>query len=220
MNLEKTENTFVLGIFTALVGLLAAVLLAFFAKITAQPIAEANAANAMQSLKAVLPEFNRTAAITIDEIDFCGAFADKKLVAIAASTVSKGYGGDIKTLVGLNPDGTVRTVVITENNETPGLGSNVCERKIKKTLSSLFKKSDNNSALPPNKILDYYSGKSLSPNDPAWKVAKDGGDCPYITGATVSSRAVAEAVYKVLSVYTQNCEKLASFFNSAVQEVK
>ena len=66
--------------------------------------------------------------------------------------------------------------------------------------------------LPPNKILDYYSGKSLDKSANAWQITKDGGSCPYITGATVSSRAVCKAVYMIVSTYVQNRESINSEF--------
>ena len=103
----------------------------------------------------------------------------------------------------MNADGSIRTVLVIENNETPGLGSNVCVRKEQKNLKTLFNSKSQNNKIAPNKILDYYSGKSIT-SSAEWKVAKDGGDCPYITGATVSSRAVCKAVYHIVSVYSAN----------------
>ena len=57
MNFNKTENTAVLGVFLALTGFIAAILLAYFSQITAAPIAEAAAESANKSLAAVLPPF-------------------------------------------------------------------------------------------------------------------------------------------------------------------
>lgn len=220
MDLTKTENTFVLGIFLALTGLIAALLLAFCAKQTAGPISAAAAIEANKSLVAVLPPFKTKKTAVFDDIIFTAVFdADKKFAGIAGECAEKGYAGEIRTLVGMNPDGSVRTVIVLENNETPGLGSNVCVRKETKTLKSLFsgeKKSDN--ALPPNRILDYYSNKKLDKSQNAWQITKDGGDCPYITGATVSSRALCKAVYKIVSAYGNNRESINSKFNAGEEK--
>lgn len=43
------------------------------------------------------------------------------------TTKSKGYGGDIYVMVGIKSDGTIDTVKLMDNNETPGLGSQVGE---------------------------------------------------------------------------------------------
>lgn len=206
MNLNKTENTAVLGIFLAFTGLLAALLLAFFADITAKPIAEAAAESANKSLASVMPPFKSKKTAVFNKIKFTGVYDEKGVLAgVAGETSVKGYGGDIRTLAGMNPDGSIRHVIVLENHETPGLGSNVCVRKEQKTLKTLFSAKKNTSALAPNRILDYYSGKSVTDGTP-WKVARDGGDCPYITGATVSSRALCKAVYEIVSVYSQNIQ--------------
>lgn len=214
MELNKTENTFVLGIFLALTGLIAALLLAFCAKQTAEPIAAAAAIEANKSLVSVMPSFKTKKTAVFKDITYTAVFDENnKLAGIAGESSEKGYGGAIKTLVGMNPDGTVRTVIVLENNETPGLGSNVCVRKETKTLKSLFcggKKSEN--SLPPNKILDYYSNKKLDKTRNAWQITKDGGDCPYITGATVSSRALCKVVYRIVSTYVNNRTVINSKF--------
>lgn len=205
MNLNKTENTFVLGIFLAVTGLIAALLLAYFARLTAVPIAEAAFKSANKSLASVMPPFAAQKTVVFENMTFIGVFNDKnELLGIAGKSSAKGYGGDIKTLVGMNVDGSIRHVIVLENNETPGLGSNVCVRKEQKTLKTLFSGKKNKSALAPNRILDYYSGKTLQKDSEEWRVVKDGGDCPYITGATVSSRALCKAVYHIVSVYNKN----------------
>lgn len=206
MNINKSENVFILGIILAITGLLAALLMAYFAKITAKPIADAAYAAANRSLLLVMPPFENKRSIVFEKIKFTGVYdKENKLIGIAGEFSEKGYGGDIKTLTGMNADGSIRTVLVIENNETPGLGSNVCVRKEQKNLKTLFNSKSQNNKIAPNKILDYYSGKSItSANE--WKVAKDGGDCPYITGATVSSRAICKAVYHTTSVYSLNSE--------------
>ena len=205
MNLNKTENTFVLGIFLAATGLVAALVLAYFSKLTAEPITRATAENANKALASVVPPFKNKKSTVFENIRFTAVYNEYNVcTGIAGETSVKGYGGEIKTLVGINPDGSIRTVIITEQNETPGLGSNVCVRKETKTLKSIFSRKNNVDSLPPNKILDYYSGKSLEKNNNVWQITKDGGNCPYITGATVSSRAVCRAVYNIISTYTEN----------------
>ena len=204
MNLNKTENTAVLGIFLALTGLIAALLLAFFSDITQKPIAQAAEESANKSLISVMLPFKSKKTVVFKNITFSCVYDEKGiLIGVAGETSVKGYGGDIRTLVGMNVDGSIRHVIVLDNNETPGLGSNVCVRKEQKNLKTLFTAEKKDSSLAPNRILDYYSGKKINSDSP-WKVAKDGGDCPYITGATVSSRALCEAVYEIVSVYSHN----------------
>ena len=192
MNLNKTENTAILGIFLAFTGLIAALLLAICAKQTAAPIARAAALEANKSLISVMPPFKTQKSTVFNNIRFTAVFdAQGKLAGIAGETSVKGYGGEIKTLAGMNPDGSIRTVIILENNETPGLGSNVCERKFRKTVFNFYKPLP--PGLPPNPILDQFTNLSASP-DLEWKVKRDGGTFDFVTGATITSRAILEAV--------------------------
>lgn len=84
----------------------------------------------------------------------------------------KGYSGDIELLTGTDKEGTVRRVQVLKHQETPGLGDQVEEGK-----------SD---------WLKSFRGKSLS--NATFKVKKDGGDFDSFTGATITPRAITEAV--------------------------
>ena len=70
MNLNKTENTAVLGIFLALTGLIAALMLAFFANITEKPIAQAAEESANKSLISVMPPFKSKKTVVFKNITF------------------------------------------------------------------------------------------------------------------------------------------------------
>ena len=94
-------------------------------------------------------------------------------------------------MVSFDPNGKILAVRILEHNETPGLGAAVCERKFQKTIFNLG--APRPAGLPPNPVLDQFHGR-LAAEGGNWKVSKDGGDLIFRTGATVSSRAVTEAV--------------------------
>ena len=221
MKLKDSENYLVLGTFLALTGGIAALILAGFAQLTAKPIAEAKLRKVNQALQEVLPAFDNTPSENTVvktspngwEVTFYGALQGGELVGVAATASSPdGYGGKLTSLLALDPDGTVRTiqtgdqqrsaVLITEQTETPGLGTNVCERKNVKTIFNLFE-DKSNAGLPPNRVLDQFAGKTATAAAP-WKVEKDGGEMIYITGATVTSRAVTELVYQIAVTYDRD----------------
>ena len=80
-------------------------------------------------------------------------------------TVSeRGYGGDIKLICGLNPDGSVCAVKTLSHAETSGIGSRV---------------ADNQSGYGKN-----YTGKT----------SKDYEEVDALSGATISSKAYKKAV--------------------------
>jgi len=205
MNLKDNENLFVLGSFLALTSIISGVLLAVFSDVVAQPIAEAKLRNTNQSLEMILPAFDNQPSENVTEIDgvkFLGATKDGKLVAVAAEASAKGYSGPVEALIGIEPDGKIIAVLITKQTETPGLGTNVCERKTQKTVGNMFDKQE---GLPPNKILDQFKGQTSDGN---WKVKKDGGTIEYITGATITSRAVTAVVNRADSTFVKNKAKI------------
>ena len=108
---------------------------------------------------------------------------DKPVAAILEATAPDGYSGAIQLLVGADFSGTVLGARVTEHHETPGLGD-----KIELRLSDW---------------ITHFSGKTIATgNDAHWAVKKDGGDFDQFTGATITPRAVVNAV-KRAGLYAQ-----------------
>ena len=218
--LKETENILVLGIFLGICAAIAALVLAKVDDMTREPIKKMKMQAVNNALKEVLPAFDNSPGnntFVKDGITFYGAMKDGQLVAVAASGVSmKGYSGKIVAMIGLKLDGSIRkiaadkklsAVLITEQKETPGLGTVVCERKRQKTIISIFEKPGKDANLPPkNKILDQFADK-IAGSTP-WKVTKDGGKFDYMTGATISSKAVTGVVYKIARTYVVNSKEI------------
>ena len=101
-------------------------------------------------------------------------------VGVVLSFVApNGYGGPIGLLMGVDAKGRVLGVRVTESHETPGLGDYI-------------EKSHGD-------WIDQFQGKSLAdPAGPLWRVRKDGGIFTYVTGATITPRAVVAAVHHAL----------------------
>ncbi|EQC1350519.1 electron transport complex subunit RsxG, partial [Escherichia coli] len=108
---------------------------------------------------------------------------DKPVAAVLETTAPDGYSGAIQLLVGADFNGTVLGTRVTEHHETPGLGD-----KIELRLSDW---------------ITHFAGKKISGADDAnWAVKKDGGDFDQFTGATITPRAVVNAV-KRAGLYAQ-----------------
>lgn len=99
-----------------------------------------------------------------------------QLVAAALETTAPdGYSGAIQLLVGADFNGTVLGTRVIEHHETPGLGDKI-ELRISDWIS-------------------FFSGKKIDgPDDTRWAVKKDGGMFDQFTGATITPRAVVNAV--------------------------
>lgn len=109
--------------------------------------------------------------------------------AVFRTIAPNGYNGAIKLLVGVYANGEVSGVRVVAHKETPGLGDGIDERKSDWILS--------------------FTGNSLE--DPAldyWQVKKDGGSFDQFTGATITPRAVVQAVKNTLLYFEQNKQRV------------
>lgn len=94
---------------------------------------------------------------------------------IVETTAPDGYSGNIDLIVALTPDGTILGSRVLNHQETPGLGDKIEARRSPWILS--------------------FNGKTVTEDNAAkWAVRKDGGDFDQFTGATITPRAVVNAV--------------------------
>ncbi|WP_088331700.1 electron transport complex subunit RsxG [Lacimicrobium sp. SS2-24] len=110
--------------------------------------------------------------------------------ALAIETMTpNGYSGNIHLLVGIDMQGVISGVRVLQHRETPGLGDKI-DRRISDWILS-------------------FDGKSLDNTHPqSWAVRKDGGDFDQFTGATITPRAVIEAVRDTLVFASENRQRI------------
>jgi electron transport complex protein RnfG len=102
----------------------------------------------------------------------------KELGAAVESTMG-GFGGNLKVLVGFDPDGKILGYTLLEHAETPGLGAKA---------DRWFQKGEKGDII----------GKD--PREPL-TVSKDGGQVDAITASTITSRAFLLAVNNAYNAY-------------------
>ena len=111
------------------------------------------------------------------------------VAAIFNSIAPNGYSGKIHLLVGVYFDGSIAGVRALKHSETPGLGDAIEIRK-------------------SDWVLD-FDGKSLgNPPRAQWLVKRDKGVYDQFTGATITPRAIVQAVKNTLLYYEQNAGEL------------
>ena len=178
--MSKKESTFLnMTITLFAITIIAGVSLGFINDITEQPIKDAKIAKKTNALKLVLPDFNNKIVESVklvnhelakDSIEIYPGFQDEKHVGTAIiGSSEKGYSGLVKIMVGFEPNGTIKNIVVLEQKETPGLGTKMKD----------------------DKFLRQFRGKNPAEYDV--KPTKDGGDVDALTGATITTRAFGEA---------------------------
>ena len=200
-DMTKASNPFYLAFFLLVVCGVSTLVMAYTAVKTEGPIRISQAKETADSLKLILPAFdNDPAADAIDltspdgePVKLYTAKNGGLVVGYAAEASASGFGGKVAGIVSFKPDGTIDTVIVKSgHSETPGIGTKVTDRSVRRTISDVVKgvKPDT-SKLPPNAALDSYSG--VKPGDTKWTKEKDG--VHFVSGATYSSNAVCDLVW-------------------------
>jgi len=166
--------------------LAATFLLALTNNVTAPKIQSLAAGNEKNSRAEVLPEadtFSDEKALTADGKEykyFIGYDENGNIAGYTFTTSAKGYGGDVVIMTGVDTSGAVTGITTLVLNETAGLGMNAQKESYR----------------------NQYIGKSgVIGVSTAGNRAENGIDA--MTGATITSKAVTDAVNIALGLYAQ-----------------
>lgn len=118
--------------------------------------------------------------------------AGQPAALILETTAPDGYSGRIDLIVAVRADGSVSGVRAVTQRETPGLGDYIDPKKDKDKKSPWIMQ---------------FTGLEAA-RLPQCKVKKDGGDIAYHTGATISARAVTNAVARAARYAADNQNRL------------
>ncbi len=157
-------------LFLTLVVFISVIALTFTNGVTEERIVDARREAIKEMLQTLFPEMDDF--IYDEAAERYTATSDNVPLGRAFMAVAVGYGGPIDILVGLEKDNALRGIKIISQKETPGLGAKITEAA----------------------FLDQFAGqigKTLA-------LTKDGGTIDAITGATISSSAVVEAVKEAI----------------------
>lgn len=176
----------------AVIGIVAAGLLAGVHSLTVDRIAVENERRSLAMLDQLLPEgsydnelirdrFTTSVPDLEPDSTIYRARSGETPVAVLADVVTaRGYSGDIRLLVAVDPNGTVLGVRVLEHRETPGLGDLIEAER-----------SD---------WIEQFDGTALgSPPIDEWRTSKRGGEFDTLSSATITSSAVVDAVRQVLA---------------------
>jgi len=185
--------------------------LSYVNKITLEPRAAAEQTVLNRNLKLVLPpETDSTSQeYTVNGVKFFRALDQNgRLLAYAAEGASnKGFGGEVRVLVGISPAGEILGIIVSRHSETPGLGTQVTDRKTTQSFWYTITGRAKVDAFPPNACLDSYTGKNLAST---FSFGAGANQVLAISGATISSKAVLAAVNAVTAAWQQKFPAPAS----------
>lgn len=157
--------------------------------LTIAPKAATKLAKKVEALKGVLPPFDNNpvaesmrfpSQMAKDSIEVYPAYQNGAFIGAAVTGASeKGYNGLVKLMVGFEPDGKIKNIAVLEQKETPGLGTK----------------------MKGEKFLRQFRG--INPASFDLKARKDGGEVDALAGATISTRAFAEAAREAYEAFMQ-----------------
>ncbi|MCP4406460.1 MAG: electron transport complex subunit RsxG [Gammaproteobacteria bacterium] len=109
--------------------------------------------------------------------------------AVLTAVAPAGYNGSIKLLVGIYYNGSLAGARVVSHRETPGLGDKIEIRR--------------------DPWITIFDGRSIGdPPIAKWKVRHDSGVFDQFTGATITPRAVVNAIRQSLLYFDQHKEEL------------
>jgi electron transport complex protein RnfG len=124
-----------------------------------------------------------------DAIIYRAYAAGVPVAALFVVTARDGYSGPIRLLIGIDVTGAITGVHVLEHRETPGLGDRVETGK-----------SD---------WAQQFAGRSLTdPTPDGWEIKGDGGVFDQLTGASVTPRAIVNAIRETLLYFASNSDQV------------
>ncbi len=164
------------GIVLLIIAMVAAALLGFVNEVTKDKIAEQERIAKEESMKTVLPEavtFESEQKVSDSIIQTYAEGKDKdgNTVGYAFSISTKGFSTGLNLMIGIAGDRRISGIDVLSHEETPGLGAN----------------ADSSS------FTEQFKGK-VTPMTVSKAEVVSGSEIHAITGATITSTAIANAV--------------------------
>jgi len=187
-----------------LVVIIGTTLLALVDRLTRDRISDQEQRVILQQLQQIIPDEAHDNALHLDYFQFrdeatfpqgqtVTAYRARQqgqpVAVILRFAAVDGYNGRINLLAGIDVAGRLAGVRVTSHKETPGLGDGI-----------EIERSD--------WILDFNDKSLQQPALEHWKVRRDGGSFDQMSGATITPRAVVNAVRLALLYFREHQEEL------------
>jgi len=175
------NQLFRFGLILGVVCLIATLVLAVTYEVTRPKIEAELKREEQEALKEIITGADSFEAKSLDGIDYFEARRSGALAGYCIKATVNGYNGFLRMIVGITPDGTVKGVRVLEHQETPGLGARIDEVR-------------------PGEKEPWFLRQFVGKEARTVTVKKD---VDAITGATITSRAVSDAVNKAAAEFLE-----------------
>lgn len=176
----KKEVSYKAVISVTITALFSGFLLSFVYSSFERDIDENNKRTILNGVQTVIPTASSIEGPLTDGSTFeyyIGKKEDGSDAGYAILSYASGYNGDNKVLVGFNEDATEITgIFVTSQAETPGLGAKIVEINFRKQFEN------------KSSVVELSVVKNIKPEETL------GGQIAAISGATISSTSVVNAV--------------------------
>ncbi|MDP2928854.1 MAG: RnfABCDGE type electron transport complex subunit G [Candidatus Omnitrophota bacterium] len=162
------------GLILGAICLAATLVLAVTYEVTKPKIEAELKVEEQDALKAIIPSADSFNEKVLGGIEYFEALKDRRVIGYCIRVVGNGYNGYIRMIAGVDSNGIIQGVIVLEHGETPGLGAKINEVSQGESEPGFLKQ---------------FKGKD------ARNIAVK-KDIDAITGATISSKAVTDAIRK------------------------
>lgn len=187
--MDKQDNIFKLGLILVIITGCASLILALVFNVTKEPIARQEKLKNEMAMKELITDAE---SFDIKDVEVSGNVLEVNegknsngTVGYTLKMTTKGYGGEVILMVGVSTEGTITGMKVLSQSETPGLGANA-------TQPSFYEQ------FKDKKIDEALAVVKAAPSKE--------NEIQAITGATITSNAVATAVNEAVSFYKENLE--------------
>lgn len=164
------------GLILGAICLAATLVLAVTYEVTKPKIEAQLKAEEQSALKTIIPSADSFSEKSVDGIEYFEALKGKTVIGYCVRVIGNGYNGYIRIIAGVDPNGMIQGISVLEHSETPGLGAKINEVR-------------------PGEGEPWFLKQFKGKNARTIAVRKD---IDAITGATISSRAVTDAIRKTV----------------------
>ena len=149
--------------------------------LTKDKIAEQAALKAEESRKLALSAADSFEPVNAGtENEYYVGKSGSDIAGYVFETSAKGYGGDVEVMTGISRDGKITGVILLDHEETPGLGANAEKEEFRAQFLQDV----------PETLLKLVKYQAPQP-----------GEVEAMTGASMTSRAVMNAVNEAIQQY-------------------